>query len=126
MGILEAAKPAIIICTQDRSRATAFYRDTLGLPVAYEDNFATVFNIGGATLRVSLVPDFRPHEHAIVGFHVPDVPATVKALREKSVTFNIYPRFRQDEFGIWTAPGGTTRVAWFKDPDGNVLSVTNA
>jgi hypothetical protein len=54
------------------------------------------------------------------------VPATVKALREKSVAFNIYPRFRQDELGIWSAPGGTVRVAWFKDPDGNVLSVTDA
>jgi|HubBroStandDraft_4_1064222.scaffolds.fasta_scaffold249464_2 catechol 2,3-dioxygenase-like lactoylglutathione lyase family enzyme len=126
MGILEAAKPAIIICTRDRARATAFYRDTLGLPLAYEDNFAAVFNTGGVTLRVSLVPDFTPQEHAIVGFQVPDVPAAVKALREKSVTFNIYQRFRQDELGIWTAPGGTTHVAWFKDPDGNVLSVTSA
>jgi catechol 2,3-dioxygenase-like lactoylglutathione lyase family enzyme len=126
MGILEAAKPAVIICTRDRARATAFYRDTLGLAVAYEDNFAAVFNIGGITLRVSLVPDFTPHEHTIVGFHVADVPATVNALREKSVTFSIYPRLHQDELGIWTAPGGTMHVAWFKDPDGNVLSVTNA
>ena len=126
MGVLEAAKPAIIICTRDRARATAFYRDTLGLPVVYEDNFAAVFSIGGVTLRVSLVPDFTPHGHTILGFHVPDVLATVKALREKSVSFNIYPRFSQDDSGIWTAPGGTVRVAWFKDPDGNVLSVTNA
>jgi hypothetical protein len=126
MGILDAAKPAIIVCTRDRARATAFYRDTLELPVAYEDNFAAVFNIGGVTLRVSTVADFTPHEHTIVGFNVPDVPATVKALREKSVVFNIYPRFSHDELGIWTAPGGTVRVAWFKDPDGNVLSVTNA
>jgi catechol 2,3-dioxygenase-like lactoylglutathione lyase family enzyme len=126
MGILEAAKPAIIVCTRDRARATAFYRDTLGLPVAYEDNFAAVFNLSGVTLRVSLVPDFTPHEHTILGFSVPDVPATVKALREKGVTFNIYPGFHQDDLGILTAPGGTVRVAWFKDPDGNVLSVTNA
>jgi catechol 2,3-dioxygenase-like lactoylglutathione lyase family enzyme len=126
MGILESAKPAIIICTRDRARATTFYRDTLGLPVAYEDHFAAVFNLGGVTLRISTVADFTPHEHTIVGFHVSDVPATVKALREKSVTFNFYPRFRQDELGIWSAPGGTVRVAWFKDPDGNVLSVTNA
>jgi hypothetical protein len=50
----------------------------------------------------------------------------VKALREKGVNFNIYQHLRQDELSIWTAPGGTVRVAWFKDPDGNVLSVTNA
>jgi catechol 2,3-dioxygenase-like lactoylglutathione lyase family enzyme len=125
MGILETAKPAIIICTRDRARATTFYRDTLGLILAHEDNFAAVLNTGGATLRVSVVPDFTPHEHTILGFHVPDVPATVKALREKGVTFNLYPRLRQDDLGIWTATGGSPQVAWFKDPDGNVLSVTN-
>ena len=126
MGILESAKPAIIICTRDRARATAFYHDTLGLTVAYEDSFAAVFNISGITLRVSMVADFTPHEHTIVGFHVPDVATTVKALREKGVIFNTYQHVRQDELGIWTAPGEAVRVAWFKDPDGNVLSVTNA
>jgi catechol 2,3-dioxygenase-like lactoylglutathione lyase family enzyme len=126
MGILEAAKPAIVICTRDRVRATAFYRDTLGLILAHEDNFAAVFNIGGVTLRVYMVADFTPHEHTVLGFHVPDVAATVLALREKGVAFNRYPRLTQDEQGIWTAPGGTTKVAWMKDADGNVLSVTNA
>lgn len=126
MGILESAKPAIIICTRDRVRSSAFYRDTLGLTVAYEDSFAAVFNIGGVTLRVSIVADFTPHEHTILGFTVPDVATTVKALREKGIVFNTYQHVSQDELGIWTAPGGAVRVAWFKDPDGNVLSVTNA
>jgi catechol 2,3-dioxygenase-like lactoylglutathione lyase family enzyme len=126
MGILEAAKPAIVVCTRDRARSTAFYRDTLGLPLAYEDNLAAVFQIGGVTLRVSTVPDFTPHEHTILGFTVPDVVATVKALREEGLVFNRYPAFTQDELGILTVPGGTVQVAWFKDPDGNVLSVTNA
>ena len=126
MGILETAKPAIVICTRSRARATAFYRDTLGLPLAYEDHLAAVFNTGGITLRVSTVPDFTPHEHTILGFRVPDVPATVKALRATGVVFNIYPAFPQDELGILTVPGQTIQVAWFKDPDGNVLSVTNA
>jgi catechol 2,3-dioxygenase-like lactoylglutathione lyase family enzyme len=126
MGILEAAKPAIVLCTRNRARASAFYRDTLGLAFAYEDNFAAVFNLDGATLRISVVFDFVPHEHTILGFHVENVPATVKALREKGVAFSFYPHLTQDELGIWIAPGGTVRVAWFKDPDGNVLSVTNA
>jgi hypothetical protein len=77
-------------------------------------------------LRISTVADFKPHEHTILGFNVPDVAATVKALRENRLTFNIYPCFKQDELGILTLPGGAVRVAWFKDPDGNVLSVTNA
>ena len=124
MGILEAAKPALVICTRDRTRAVAFYRDILGLDLAYEDNFAAVFNSGGITLRISLVPDFTPHEHTILGFNVTDVAATVKALRAQGAVFNIYEGFKQDESAILTLPRGI-QVAWFKDPDGNVLSVTN-
>ncbi|MGO9932110.1 MAG: VOC family protein [Steroidobacteraceae bacterium] len=125
MGILEAAQPAIVICTRDRARATAFYRDTLGLTWVREDGFAAVFSVGATTLRVSTVADFTPHEHTILGFSVPDVAATVKALREKGLAFNLYSGFQQDDLGILTLPGGAVRVAWFKDPDGNVLSVTN-
>ena len=126
MGILETAKPAIIICTKDRALATAFYRNALGLTLDNEDNFAAVFNLGGVTLRLSTVPDFTPHEHTILGFRVSDVEATVKALLERGVSFNAYQHLRQDELGIWTAPGGAVHVAWFKDPDSNVLSITDA
>lgn len=126
MDILETAKPAIIICTRNREQAVAFYRDTLGLVYAYEDSFATVFNIGGVTLRVSMVADFTAHEHTILGFRVPDVTATVTALRNKGITFNRLPGLPHDELGILNVPGGSVQVAWFQDPDGNVLSVTNA
>jgi catechol 2,3-dioxygenase-like lactoylglutathione lyase family enzyme len=126
MGILTAARPAIVICTRDRARATAFYRDTLGLELAYEDGLAAVFKIGGITLRVSLVADFVAHEHTLLGFGVADVEAAVRALRDTGVEFNIYSAFKQDELGILMLPGGKVRVAWMKDPDGNVLSVTNA
>jgi hypothetical protein len=126
MRILKAAKPAVVICTRNRDRATAFYRDTLGLVMAYEDNLAAVLNVGGITLRISTVSDFSPHDHTILGFCVSDVLSTVTALREKGVTFNIYRHFPQDELGILSVPGGNVRVAWFSDPDGNVLSVTNA
>lgn len=125
MGILESATPSIIICTRDRAQATAFYRDALGLTLAQEDDFAAIFNTGGVTLRVSVVPDFTPHGHTILGFRVKDVEATVRALREKGVSFEAVPKFQQDDLGIWTAPGGAIKVAWLKDPDGNMLSVTN-
>jgi len=125
MGILEAAKPAVIICTRDRLRAVKFYQETLGLTLASEDSLAAVFNSGGATLRLSAVPDFTPHEHTILGFNVSDVPSTVRALRKKGLAFNVYEHMKQDELGILTLPGDV-QVAWFKDPDGNVLSVTNA
>src|SRR5579872_4840475 len=109
MGILEFAKPVIVICTRDRARAAAFYRETLRLVMTSEDNFAAVFNVGGIALRVSTVADFVPHEHTILGFNVPDVTATVKTLREKGITFSKYNGFSQDELGILTVPGTTVR-----------------
>jgi catechol 2,3-dioxygenase-like lactoylglutathione lyase family enzyme len=125
MGILGSATPVVVICTRDRDRATAFYRDTLGLAFAYEDVLAAVFNTGGVALRISTVADFTPHEHTILGFSVADVAATVKSLTDNGLSFQRYSHIQQDELGICTLPGGTVRVAWFRDPDGNVLSVTN-
>jgi len=126
MGILAAAKPVAIICTRDRARAAKFYRVTLGLRLKLEDDYAVVFDVAGIDLRVSTVPDFVAHEHTVLGFNVPDVPAAVKALGEKGVTCNIYRGFNQDELAIWSLPNSMLRVVWFNDPDGNVLSVTNA
>lgn len=125
MGILESATPAVVICTRDRARSTAFYRDVLGLRLDCDDDLAAVFSAGGVSLRVSLVPNFMPYEHTILGFRVNDVAAAVEALRAKGLKFNTYSQFRQDELGILTLPGRTSRVAWFNDPDGNVLSITN-
>src|SRR5215467_8344264 len=116
LAILEAAKPAIIICTRDRARSSAFYRDTLGLKFSREDQFAAVFELAGVTLRVSHVADFTPHEHTILGFTVPDVRAAVAALRENGVTFLRFPQFKHDDAGILALPDGKTHVAWFKDP----------
>jgi catechol 2,3-dioxygenase-like lactoylglutathione lyase family enzyme len=113
MGVLEFAEPAVVVCTRDRARATAFYRDTLGLRLAREDDFASVFSVGGITLRISFAVDFAPHEHTILGFKVPDVRGAVQALSENGVAFNRYPRFSQDELGILTLPGGTKHVAFF-------------
>lgn len=125
MGILESASPAIVICTRDRARARSFYRDTLGLPLAKDDELAAVFGLAGVTLRVSFVADFTPHKHTVLGFSVPDVAATLRDLRGNGVTFNRYSGLSQDELGILTLPGGSGYVAWFNDPDGNVLSITD-
>jgi catechol 2,3-dioxygenase-like lactoylglutathione lyase family enzyme len=126
MAGLRAAKPIVVVCTTNRARAAAFYRDTLGLTLTSETALATAFDVGGTTMHVSTVADFTPHEHTILGFKVPDVEAAVIDLRERGVVFNIYPAFNQDPLGILTVPGTAIRVAWFKDPDGNVLSVTDA
>lgn len=123
MGILGSAKPIMIICTQDEARAAAFYRETLGLSQTGEDRFAAIFEVDGVPLRVSFVADFTPHTHTVLDFNVRNLPSVVRALRDKGVTFNIYPGFAQDELGILAVPGTSMRVAWFNDPDGNVLSV---
>lgn len=125
MGILENGAPAIIICTRDRVAATAFYREVLGLTFLQDDRFASIFQTGGVTLRVSHVPDFVAHEHTILGFRVKEVIPIVKALTEKGVVFLRHAHMKHDDLGIWTAPDGSVQVAWLKDPDGNLLSITN-
>jgi predicted enzyme related to lactoylglutathione lyase len=126
MADLGAATPIIVVCTRNRMLAAAFYRDTLGLTLTSDESLTTTFDVGGTAMHLSTVADFTPHEHTILGFKVSDVEAAVIALRERGVVFNIYPGFSQDQLGILTIPGTAVRVAWFKDPDGNVLSVTNA
>lgn len=124
MGILIDAKPVGIICTRDRERAKAFYRDTLGLTLVKEDHFAAVFEGGGITIRVSAVSDWTAHSHTIMGFVIEDIATKAEALAANGVAFNRYDGFNQDALGIWTSPDKSARVAWFNDPDGNVLSMT--
>lgn len=111
------------VCTANADRARAFYRDTLGLRLLSEDNFALVFDSGGVTLRVSLAKEIVPVNHTVLGWQVKDIRQTVPELKRAGVTFERYGFLTQDELGIWTAPSGD-RVAWFKDPDGNTLSVS--
>ena len=124
MGVLSSAKPVVIVCTRDRAKSEPFYRDVLGLRKTGEDAFAAVLDIGGAPMRLSTVGDLKAHEHTIFGFSVSDIERVAGELSKNGVKFNQYPGFGQDDLGIWTAPDKTARVAWFNDPDGNVLSVT--
>jgi len=121
-----AKNPKVItfIVTRDRARAKAFYGDTLGFDCLSEDMFATVFDLNGISLRISTMKDHQPPPHTVLGWDVPDIVASVKALKAKGVAFTIYEGFGQDALGIWTAPGSSNRVAWFLDPDGNNLSLT--
>ena len=88
-----------------------------------EDGFALVFDSGGAPLRISLAKEIKPAHYTVLGWDVKDVRATVLELKKAGITFEIFGFFKQDDLGIWTAPNGD-QVAWFKDPDGNVLSVS--
>jgi catechol 2,3-dioxygenase-like lactoylglutathione lyase family enzyme len=119
-----AAKVMTFIVTRDRAVAKEFYGETLGFQQTGEDEFAVVFDLNGTPLRISTVPDHKPPVHTVLGWAVPDIVTAVRALQAKGVKFNIYEGFGQDALGIWTAPASGNRVAWFPDPDGNNLSLT--
>jgi catechol 2,3-dioxygenase-like lactoylglutathione lyase family enzyme len=111
------------VATADLARAGDFYASVLGLPVRERTAMAWVFDSHGTELRVTLVRDWSPPSHTVLGWSVADMESTVRGLREKGVALLRFEGFGQDDLGIWLAPSGD-RVAWFKDPDGNMLSVT--
>src|SRR5713101_2086228 len=113
------------IATRDPGRAKAFYRDALGLHLVSEDSFALVFRVGGTMLRVTTVQEIALAAYTVLGWRVTNIAATIKNLQRAGVMFERYPGMPQDEQGVWTAPSGA-RVAWFKDPDGNTLSLTQS
>jgi predicted enzyme related to lactoylglutathione lyase len=124
--MLGSADLIAFVPTRDPGAARKFYETTLGLEFISVDPFALVFNAHGTTLRVanvSQVKDFRPASFTIVGWRVTDVSDSVGDLQKKGVRFERFPGMDQDAQGIWKSPSGA-RVAWFKDPDGNILSIT--
>jgi catechol 2,3-dioxygenase-like lactoylglutathione lyase family enzyme len=108
--------------TKDADKAKAFYVGVLGLQFVKDDGFALVLDANGIMVRVAKA-QFTPAPFTILGWQVPDIAKMVTALQAKGVQFERFGFFEQDELGIWTAPTGD-KVAWFKDPDGNVLSVS--
>lgn len=104
-------------------KAKAFYKDILGLKLLSEDGYALEFDAHGTPLRITTVKELKPQEFTILGWIVDDISSTVHTLNKQGIICEKYAFFPQDEFGIWTSPGGS-KVAWFKDPDGNVLSVS--
>ena len=111
------------VATRDPARAKQFYGGTLGLPLLIDQlPFALVFDAHGTILRVTAVTELFLAPYTVLGWHVPDIAAAVVALQDAGVQFERYPGLEQDELGIWTVPGA--RVAWFKDPDGNTLSIS--
>lgn len=112
------------IATARHDQARAFYSDVLGLRLIEEHEFAMVYDadVGGSTLRLQKVRELRPQEFTVLGWIVDDIEAEVDELVRCGVTFLRVPGLQQDERGIWTPPGGQ-KVCWFKDPDGNTLSL---
>lgn len=120
--MLSAARLTAFLATAHPDRAREFYERTLGMRVMSEDDFALVFDANGVELRIQKVDALQPQSHTALGWNVPDIRNTVIALVSRGVTPERYPFLSQDPDGVWTAPSGA-QVAWFKDPDGNLLSV---
>lgn len=120
--MLSHARLQTIICTSHLARAELFYRDVLGLELKRRSDGALVFDVGGSDLRVSPVPSSTPSEHTVVGFSVSDVDGVIVELDALGVKFERFEQFPHEPNGALNTPDGS-RVAWFRDPDGNLLSV---
>ena len=106
------------------ARAKHFYQDTLGLRLVTEEPpFALVFDANGIMLRLGMATELPPTNGTVLGWQVPDIVAVAEDLQQAGVCFEHYQQMEQDELGIWTSPTGA-KVAWFKDPDGNILSLS--
>jgi catechol 2,3-dioxygenase-like lactoylglutathione lyase family enzyme len=116
-------KLVAFVSTTDVDRARTFYGSVLGLRLVSDDGFAIVFDAHGTTLRITTVEALIPAPYTVLGWEVADIAKTAARLRERGLAFERYAGMDQDQHGIWLAPGGAG-VAWFKDPDGNLLSIT--
>jgi catechol 2,3-dioxygenase-like lactoylglutathione lyase family enzyme len=123
MGAIGTGRLIAFVPTTDLPRARAFYAETLGLPVSEESPYACVFDANGTMLRLTPVRKLSKVRYTVLGWGVADIDATVHELAAAGVEFVRYRGMDVDAAGIWTSPSGD-RVAWFEDPDGNLLSVT--
>ena len=121
--MLASADLMAFIPIRDPQVAKAFYVDVLGLAVVEENPAAVVLDAHGVMLLLTPVPDLSPQAFTIAGWRVADIGSTITELMARGVTFTRYDGMDQDDLGIWTTPGGD-QVAWFRDPDGNTLSLT--
>jgi catechol 2,3-dioxygenase-like lactoylglutathione lyase family enzyme len=121
--MLNSAALVAFVGTTDLDRARGFYGGTLGLPLRDEAPFALVYEAGEVMLRITAVERIDPAPYTVLGWRVADIAAEIAELTGRGVVMRRFDGMAQDELGVWTAPGGS-RIAWFPDPDGQVLSLT--
>ena len=121
--MLSDKKLKAFIPTINPATAKKFYRDTLSLTLLSEDDYSLEFNANGTLLRVTIVEKLDPHPFTVLGWDVDNIVSLIESLVSKGIIFERYNFLEQDKFGIWTSPSGA-KVAWFKDTDGNILSLT--
>jgi len=122
--MLSNHKIVALVPISDGERARAFYVDKLGLKFLSDDGFAIVVDAKGNMLRLTKMKEVKPQPFTVLGWETADIAADVRQLQGNGIAFERFGDFmKQDELGVWTAPDGT-KVAWFKDPDGNILSLS--
>ena len=122
--MLSQLKLKAFVSTTQQAKARQFYIKKLGLKMLSEDHYGIECESNGTHLRITFVERLTPQSFTVLGWDTVDIVSTVKRLIEKGINFERYSFIEQDELGIWTAPGGT-KVAWFKDPEGNLLSLSD-
>jgi catechol 2,3-dioxygenase-like lactoylglutathione lyase family enzyme len=120
--MLRHAALVAFAATTDSARALDFYTRVLDLPLRYEDEYAISLDAAGVELRLQKVEQFTPQPFTVLGWQVGDVADVIQRLTGYGVRLERYPWLAQNDVGVWRAPSGAA-VAWFKDPDGNLLSV---
>jgi len=121
--MLNTAKMVGFVITTDYDKARAFYEGKLGFQFVSQDQFALVVRAGAHNIRISRTAEFEPRQSTVLGWEVTDIEAAAAWLKQQGVETEKYAFVQDKEHGIWSTPGGD-KVAWFKDPDGNVLSVS--
>ena len=121
--MLSNSNVVAFVATSESDSAKDFYERILGLRLISDDAFAIAFDAHGIMLRVQKVQEHTPPPYTVLGWDVVDIHASVKELSGKGVSCERYEWLEQDELGVWIAPSGA-KIAWFKDPDGNTLSLT--
>lgn len=124
--MLGNCQPMTFVPAAHPDKAKAFYSGILGLELIQEDQFMILLSAAGISLMIQKVQEFTPQPFTILGWRVNDIQAAVRELTGKGVVFERYKGMEQDQAGIWTVPGGAAKVCWFKDPDGNTLSLTQS
>jgi catechol 2,3-dioxygenase-like lactoylglutathione lyase family enzyme len=123
LAVLSSSRLVAFVATRDPARAKTFYKEILGLTLVADEPFALVFDAAGTMLRVAKVNQLHPAPYTVLGWDVLDIAATIRELIDRGTSFERFEGMPQDAWGVWASPSGA-RVAWFKDPDGNLLSLT--
>jgi catechol 2,3-dioxygenase-like lactoylglutathione lyase family enzyme len=124
--MLEGHTAVAFVSVADRERALAFYRDILGFTLRSSDDFGLFIDMGSALIRMTAFPGYEAGPHPVLGWNVPDIHVAAADLTARGVIFTIYEGMGQSADGVWTAPDGVAKVAWFPDSEGNLLSISQA